>query len=560
VTDVFATRFSLDSSLDLPADGYTVEVGGTELFRNANDADTVALESGYVDGGTGIAYRVGNVSGKIDEYEITVTPAEMRCRVLGRDNMAEMIGRRYQKLYLRAQPTPEERTKYEEAGTAYAVGTFRASEIAREIAQAAGLTLSWECRDYTLLEDFDATGRGLDIIRRLLEPWNLVPMFGVDFHVYGTTMICRPRPVPPVAEAMNTFAIKDARIKSLTIRKRRATRYGKVTLFGKLVPKTGGTGGTVVQPYEYDEVSTSETKDERGAVIQRVVRTTTYLMPVRIVLRSREQTYDKQGGVLKLVRDEFRENEWEAVRYDDRGSLNQPRQLFQSVNVQGIHQSDKAKRFQPIRKETTSFAYETDGYQDMTTNRKWEINLKKSQMEETERITRTLREVSHLEVEEVTSVYKRGKTGEFYLFSQDTNKSAGLRPAGPRPSRTIVVGGGPSAPTDPLKLEATISTQVWAEDVTYTNRNLEQEDLDYLMGCFEAASGLWEYEISMSYLAMPWIRKGNHIALTGLLAEDGVTAIPLPTCLVVGQTLNYDENPEAPSMVSNLTAMAWSAA
>jgi hypothetical protein len=62
----------------------------------------------------------------------------------------------------------------------YAVGAFRASEIAREIVESCGLSLSWECRDYTLLEDFDASGRCVDLLHRLIEPWCQVERFRAD--------------------------------------------------------------------------------------------------------------------------------------------------------------------------------------------------------------------------------------------------------------------------------------------------------------------------------------------------------------------------------------------
>ncbi len=57
---------------------------------------------------------------------------------------------------------------------------------------------------------------------------------------------------------------------------------------------------------------------------------------------------------------------------------------------------------------------------------------------------------------------------------------------------------------------------------------------------------------------MPWIRKGNVLALTGQVAEDGAP-IPLGPALVVQQTLNYDEASNSPSMLSTLTAHYWSA-
>jgi len=552
-------RFTLDSSLDLPADSFSVEIAGTQDYRDAgllgpDGQDTVSLKAGYTDAATSITYQVGSAIGPVDEYEITVTPTEMTCRVNGRDKMAELIGRKYQMKYLRVQPTVDQVADFDAADLDWKVGAFTAKDIAADVAVACGLSLTWLCRDYILHEDFDASGRCLDILKRLVEPWAICERFKVDVLVQGTVLICRPRPATLVADY--AFNVKDARIKSITLRRRRGTRYGRVTLLGKLVAKTTGGGG-VYQPYEVEETSTSETKDQSGAVIQRVIRTTAYRMPEKIPLRSREQTFDKQGSGLKLVKDEQRDNDWETIQYSEAGASKNPRQLFQRTNVNGIHPNDKSKTFRNIRKEEVSFSYDTDGYQDMTTTRKWELNVTRKTLDEMERVVRVQKEAESLKTEEVTTVYKKGKSNEFYLASMETNVSAGVRPGGPRPGRTIVSGGSPTGPTEPISLEAEISTHVWADDFTYSNPNMEAADLTYLLSLLQTASGQWEYEMSVMYVAMPWLRKGNVVQVTGLLAENGVTAIPMGPALIVNQSLNYDEGGESPQMVSRLTAVWW---
>mgnify|MGYP007001734218 FL=1 len=554
--------FTLESTLDLAADAFTVDVPGTAEYRNASDTDVVTLRAGFTDPSDGQQYQVGHMVGPAKEYALAVTTNAITCTVSGRDYMADVIGRTFRKRYLRAQPTPEEQAALDGhtfAGApdpiAYAVGAFRASEIAREIVESCGLSLSWECRDYTVLEDFDASGRCVDLLRRLVEPWSQVERFRVDLFIQNATVFCRPR--SPALVADYTYPYTAAGIKSLTIRRTRGKRYGRVTLYGKLVPKGLTGGGGVYQPSEVEETTVSETKDQAGTVLQRVIRTTTYRMPEKIVLRSREQTFDRQGGALKLVKDEQRENEWETIPYTEAGATKNPRQLRQATLVTGIHPNDKSKTMQHIAKEEVSFSYETEGYQDMTTTRKWEVNLKKRALEEKERVVKTQKDIEHLKTEEVTSVYRAGKTGEFFLAQMETNVSAGLRPGGPRPGRTIVIGSGDTGTKEPLTVEARISDHVWAEDVQYSNPNLEQEDLDVILQQLTAASGQWEYELSLDYVAMPWLRKGNVIAITGLLAEDGVTEIPIGPALIVGQRLVYDEGSRSPQMVSRLSAVWW---
>jgi hypothetical protein len=560
MTDIAAGQFTIDSDLSLAADGYTAELASSAAFLAASDADTITLKAGFRDPATGTSYQVGHLVGGIDEYELTITPDGITGRIQGRDHMAQLIDRNYQKKYLRVQPTAVEKSAMDDRvfdeqpdPILYIVGTFRASEIAREVVEACGLTLSWECRDYTLLEDFDATGRPLDILRKLVEPWSQVEPLKVDVFVQGTVVICRPRTLTLVPDY--TYPIKDARIKQTVLRRRPAEIYGRVTLYGQ--GYAGLLGSGVYQPSEVDETTDSETKDEAENVLQRVVRTTTYRMPERVPIRIREQTYDRQsGGQLVLVKDEQTENEWETVAYDDRGATSQPRQLRQSTRVSADKLNGKSIPYQVVQQAYVAYSYETEGYQDMTTTRKWELKKSGAQLEETERVTRTMKEVSHLEVEEVTTVEKRGKSGDFYVAQRDVNKSAGVRPAGPRPGRTIVIGGGALDPSQQILAVDWISTDQYAKHVQYSNRNLTAQDLEFILAQFRAVSGLWEYELSLTYLSMPWLRKGNVLQLTGLLAEDG-TPIPLGPALVVQQTLNYDEASNSPSMLSTLTARYW---
>ena len=133
------TAFTLESTLDLAADAFTVDVVGTAEYRNAADTDVVTLKAGFTDPADGQQYQVGHMVGPAKAYAIAVAKDAMTCSVSGRDCMADLIGRTFRKRYLRTQPTPDERAALDGhtfAGApdpiAYAVGAFRASEIATE--------------------------------------------------------------------------------------------------------------------------------------------------------------------------------------------------------------------------------------------------------------------------------------------------------------------------------------------------------------------------------------------------------------------------------------------
>jgi hypothetical protein len=313
---------------------------------------------------------------------------------------------------------------------------------------------------------------------------------------------------------------------------------------------------TVVQSSEVEETSLSETKDASGAVIGRVSKTTVYRMPDRIVLRVWEKISDLQNGALKPVKESYQENEWEASRYNASGPINQPKQLGQMTITSGIHPNDKQKRFRELSKEEISYAYDDQGFQDAAKTRKWEINLAKGDLEERERVYRTLRDVTQLETEEVTTIERPAKGGEWYVYKTETVKSAGLRPGGRKPGRTITVGQGDAGPMEPIALEARLSTDPWAKDHSYANPHLTEADLRFIRDQFVAWSGMWEYTLKVQCVTMPWIKKGKVLQLTGL-ADHAGNPIALQPALITENVLTYDESSESPSMTSQITAVYW---
>jgi len=564
--------FEVDSTLDLTADGYQATLPDSDAFLAAADTDVVKLSAGFTDPSTEISYTVGHVEGGIDEYILTVEGDRITASVKGRDHLSKMLDRRIKILFLRNPPKTPPTDPYE-------VGLFRASEIARTVVEAVGLSLSWSCRDYTMLEDFDASGRPADILQKLLEPWSQVEAFKVDLFIQGSTVFCRERTASITPDY--TYSAKDARITRLTYRKiapwRAGTLFSKVTLYGRLIPKKGGVvvgpqtpppePGTPIIPWESEESKLSETRDKSGLVLTQVSTLTTYRMPDKLILKVVEKTYNRQGKgsatVLKLISEKITENEYEPSRYDDRGPINRPKQLRQDVRSNGIHKSDKAKKFQVIAREETEFGYDTVGYQDLTYTRKWELNVKDKQLQERERVVKSLRDVEQLKVEQATAVYKaKGNEGEFYLSQYDVQTSAGLRPAGPRPP--AATKGAPTAgsgdddvPKEAIILEQTISSDPRAVDVRYSNASLTEADLAYLMAKFSAANGKWAHELEIEYVSMPWLRKANALSITGLKAADGTTAIPLQSALITDQRLVYADRGDSPVMLSYLTARYW---
>lgn len=559
MADIGSNRFDVDSSMDLPADGFTAELDNSAFFLASAEGDRVVLSAGFRDPAVPLdpPQTIRSIDGIVDEWEIEVTPDGITGSIRGRDKVAELLDRQFDKLFLIEQPD-----EGEDPGVDFAVGSFLASDIAREVAAAAGLDLAYQCRDYELLEDFQATGRSFDIIKRLVAPWSQVTRFRVDIFVQGNVLFCRQRVETLVPDF--TFTVKDARISRLTIRKRQQPKFATVTLFGKLAPRgleeeTGIGGGIVIKSGEVEEVEVGETFDAAGNPRERVVTTKIFRMPDRIEISYLKQTFDVSSVTSKLTAEVRVTKEYEDSRYIRAGPTNQPKLLRECLDVFGIDPDDTTKTFQQLKQVDKLWGYDEFGFQNIETQKTSKLDLGEGTFSETKRIIRTQREIEHLKTEVVQETYDVDETGELTLREIDTTIQAGLRPHGIRPPRSFSSGGlsSDSTPLEQIQLVETISTDPKARDFRFSNRNLDADDLEFIMNQFRTASGNFEYEIILEFMHMPFLRKGNILSLTGLFAEDGVTPIPLDPALVIEHMLEFDESSESSQMVSNLRATFW---
>lgn len=569
MADIGARSFTIDASSDLPADGYTAELASSATFLSALETDKITLEAGFIDpAAPAIPETVRHIEGNIDTYEIEIQKDRITSRIQGRDKIFNLLDRQFKKLFTSEEPE-------EDPGVEFSVGNFLASEIAEEIAAFAGLDLAWQCRDYVMIEDFDASGRPIDILRRLVEPWSLAPRTQVDIFIQGSTVFCRQRPGNFVADY--TFTSKDARITRMTIRKKVGRYFGKVTLFGRLVPKDieeepGVGGGIIISSGEVERVRVNETFDAKEQIETRVITKETLRMPDKIVIESTTTTYGnvktrvQTGGTeanpvfttfteFEITKLEQRFNEYDDSTYNSRGATNQPKQKAQRIETQEKRDGTMTL----TRKETMFYAHDTLGFQSMTTHNIFSLQ-EDGDFLESKRIVKTQADVENLKVEQVTSTWEV-EDDELVLRSVDTQVSAGLRAAGSRPPSAIGAAGTDTdqvdVPTEQISLEKVISTHEKAIDLRFSNRNMKAEDLQFIMDQLEAANGLWEYEIVIEYVAMPWLRKQSVLHITSLFAEDGVTPITLVPALVTDQRLSFNEATIRAQMTSSITAKFW---
>lgn len=552
--EINPTRFSIDSILELPADHFDAEIPDSTIFRTANPgSDRVTLQAGLLSG-TGSQMLVTQLTqGIIDEYELIITPTNMQASIHGRDPMAFVLDYFYKMRYVRIPET----TIIESVATAVTIpsvsGQFLASQIAKEAVAFAGLTLAWEVRDYILQETFDAVGRVIDILRRLIRPWTLVEPFKAEILMVNNVVVIRQR-TWPITMVDLTLQLSDMKRERLTVRKRKTKKIAQLVLHGQKVaaalvdnPDISGIYNALIGTVSFSDSETSQIFAD-GRLISITTTTTNYMMPFRVMTSQLKETYTVGFGTVLSNRESIR-NTWTFPSSDVSGQLGQPQQLSSHVTRERVDPSDPAQLFRLWDEESIGYSYDILGFQTGESRETKTLDLETGAFVVASLVVKTTRDKGTLLVEHITESYTAvqsisGVGSMLQLQSRDTQTQGGHRPGGP--GRKIPVsqaGSGQPSIGGSLQLEVAVqlSTDPDAQDLEFSDGNLSLDDLNYLVTQFTAAQGLFEYEVQFDGVGMPWITRGLTLALTGIVAEDGVTPIPLPYLLITEVRSEYQE-------------------
>ena len=305
--DLEAQSFTIKSPLDRAAADFEAEVPGTAAFVDASEDDRITLEAGYRDA-AGAETLVGQIrKGIVDEWELVLAPTTASSTVRGRDPMEWFLQRPIAKIYPRS-PAREIIETLAGPGSgggnvrtltvAQAPhGRWRASQIAADLVTLLNaalppdqqLTLSWETRDYEIRSDYSASGRPLDVVRDLAEPWNQVPAFAIDVMMHGLTIVVRNRQPVPVPD--HVLPITDARIRQVTVTKRRPRRYGQVILSGMATQIEGVDGeGIIGEDLPDPTVEIEDTPNRTEVTVKTPTGTFTYRTPDGVLLHAESNT------------------------------------------------------------------------------------------------------------------------------------------------------------------------------------------------------------------------------------------------------------------------------
>jgi hypothetical protein len=530
-------RFDIDCSLDTPADGWTAEVAGAELMLVPDDDAVYQLPMGFLDasGNEVLAQQVTH--GSIIDRRLVGRVDERRTYIRGVDALADTFDLQRAIRYvpgtlLPGTPAPTE------PGIEIKVGTWTAAGIAEDLVTGTGFSLSWEVRDYTLRETFDASGTLYDLLRRLVEPWSQVAPLGVDITAEGTRIRIRPRLLHPPADL--TMTVADARLVELTLGPRR-----RLPLIGTVILE-GRPEGWQFEPSDPPEVSSSTvvvpysipTYDLAGTLIAQVDGERTFREPDHLLLKhvQREHQAHPSGGLIQ-VKESVTETTYEPSSYGPAGPLTQPLPLAAVTTIKTLVEVPGPPPYKTLgqtAREEVAWKYDARRFLAGTTTKRFKRKETKSGTPPTTTVTfpeaerieevRTEKLPGWLEVATTRTTFDpaTGKaTGSTTLQAQD---QAGFPPGGPRRPGGFDGGGGGG--TNPGRIMEVISTDPTAIPIRYSNGNLTQDDLDFLMGQYRTASGLVEYRLSGQGPALPDVTKGSTIHLTGYLDALG-TPIPL---------------------------------
>lgn len=604
MTEITASVVRIRSSLQEPVDQWEIMVpGAAEYLALANDR-TVDLTLGLFDAlGNPVDFRA-LTAGVVDEHRLEVTTRGVVSYLKGRDAGAALLETIYKKLYARF---PEKTVASGAITTDKVVGIFTARQVAEEMIRSVNLIPAWQTRDYELWEDFDATGRIIDLLQRLVDPWCSVEPSRTDIFLDGDTVFLRARAQTPsaadfVLHAKPSDPAPHVRGLAYNVRKRRLPLIGDLTLMGRVEAGTtdhsfdgptndSGTwsrgvsvipfssaedpdGGLSFTPGTMQRTSTSRAFDPSSGQLQSMVVTTaTYQMPNQVLVALEKDTYALVGGTLSIVKSELKTVRYQPFTYDKKGPTNSPCPTAE-YNAIFRYVDDVAPDGTPITlfvqdtDETTTYSYDEDNY--LVLQAVLKRVARDNEMVPDTLVVKLYRDTVPLwyDVETDRYLYQEETTQSAdgltqittsvpRLVTSDITPASGHRPGGPNrpPSKPLQRDFG-GLVSQPVFHKVTISSDAKGQDRAAGSPHMSEADLAFIRAQQEAASGVYEAELSFTALSMPWIKRGTLIQVAGLLDEQGVE-IPMGIALVYSVDMTVDIPGRAAT--SEIRAVWWEA-
>lgn len=601
---------SIETSLQSSCAQWEAELPGSREYLAIHNDRTVDIGIGFRRSVGSPLVFVGIKQGIVDEYRLECRKPGNISHLKGRDAAGALFDREFNTLY---QRYPGQDVQVPD-GTAVLVGIFRARTVAETIIASMGLTPAWQCRDYELWEDFDATGRAIDILRRLVDPWCSVEPSRVDIWCEGTTVYLRQRtPFPLAADHRVQYDQREAasspvrriRALDLNIRTTRLPIYGDVQLTGR--EEVGETPASVdgadysshnveIIPFQRDVDENGAVSFTPGRVTQRstsrslygrVEIQSTYQIPNQVLLETRKNTYVfLDGGGEKQAKREVKGTDYQPFTYDARGATNSPMPTrdFSSVGRfvdEELPNGVTATVFKQDTEETTDYVYDKDNF--LVTATTTQKQAKDGVLVPTTQVVKHYQDTGPLSytvntdryVFEVESGFESqfgqifggefsGETGTILVpvdrlvpkwVSGDSTPANGHRPGGPnRPATKPMTSEFSGLIGAGISDGGRISSDPKAQNVSRTIGNMSAADLAFINAQHAEASGLYENELELTILSMPWLKVGDLIEILGVKDDFG-DPIDFGKALVYGLEAEIEFAPPRSHM--RVKAVSW---
>ncbi len=559
-----ATRISIRATLDAPAASWDLETPDVSLMTGDDDATTVRLAMGFVDG-SDVAQLVNQIeAGRITGRAWSGSRPGLSVRVRGLDAMDRLMRTQRAIRYVpHAAPAVLEAVAPAEGEPEVQVkaGTWTARSIATDLLAGTGLALYWGVRDYTFHEEFSGVGPILSLLRQIVAPWDFAPL-GVDIRAQASVIRVTQRVLSPGATVTKTMAA--ARCDIVQGERRRHPLIGAVVLEGRLessrlTQAVDAEGGVVwlggddpdneLASRRTITVRTTpvEVRDAYDQVISLTEREERWRMPDGLLEWSREKVWQVPKGQRSLT--QTTETEvfitLEPSIYGPRGPINQPLPRSSVTVIATL--VDGA--LQETRREETGYTYDRQRF------------LKNETKSISERVLAEGDRVTFVEREKVTTTWRPeipgwtritearerfDETGTPTGSTSTERVVSGYPPGGLRPPGSGALSDDPAvqealadAELRPIRLTATISSDPAAIPVRYSNRNLSAADLAYQLALLTACSGVYERTVRFSGPAMPWLAVGDVLEITAYTPYVGASPMTLGPGLVRDLSMTY---------------------
>lgn len=545
-------NFQIDQRLDLLCDEF--QFYSPSLGDFLDEKEDYAVSHGYGD-------KEITLEGTADEWTISRgNNKEFSLSVKCRDKIKAALETYFQKTYFRDVGNYE--GSYVSALPMATGGRYMASSIAKEACQAAGLGLLWACPDYKVINDKEPSrgfnGTVAKVLQELIQPLQKTEMFKVDMFIRGNTVHIKKRYFPYTADySMN---LDDVRILSISISKinypplndngdRAAIKTVQVegsgtdepTGGGGADPGTGGAGSGIIL-FPRTEVTITETKDNDGKVLTRLIETSDYIN--NILTKVVKQLYKRTGRYATMVSvytifDLF-EEETTIYRYGRLGLFTPTSDyhlLYDKTTTANVYQERKT----PIL-TSLGFIYLYLAKKSLTVI-KYDYSLDDEiLMEDIYKETKELDENGNIKmdtsvtppvplytIEKETIVNKRltqdlvETTKKSYLndqlITEISQTYSGQLPGPKKVGRIKNVNDDMNDP-DYYKKDETIDPDGTA-NIFYELSPFSEKQGDIIIDEIKLEQLSRRYELSMEILPMPWLYKGQGLNLQGVI-KDGL--------------------------------------